>query len=128
MGKGGVISKEKRGSRSKKLQMLIPLPAIVRRINEKKPRDKRMGSRAMVHVAAQVEYLCRLLMEDTCLRVKDGSSKTVNVKHLAQSLNDHTTPFYGVFNNRVACVYTTKDTDANEDENAQESAVIVDEE
>jgi hypothetical protein len=121
MGKGPVIPKEKRGGRSRKLRLAIPLPALTKRINERKPRDKRMGTRAIVTTAALIEYLCRLLMEDACARVRDGASKTLNVKHIAQSLSDPNTDFYGIFSTRVACVYTTLETDVNEEEDAADA-------
>jgi histone H3/H4 len=121
MGKGSVIPKEKRGGRSKKLQLAIPLPALTKRINERKPRDKRMGTRAIVTTAGLIEYLCRLLMEDACARVKEGSSKTLNVKHIARSLSDPSTNFYNIFSARVACVFTTPETDVNEEEDAADA-------
>lgn len=125
MGRGGSgddTKQKKRGSRSRKLQLLLPTSAISRMIKERKPRSKRVGDRAIAYTAALVEHFCRMLMEDACGRVKNSTAKTINVQHLAQSLNDPNTPFHGIFNARVACVFTSKDTDADNAEAEQVEA------
>ncbi len=121
MGKGESVNKgKKRGSRSSKLQMLIPYAAIKKRVLKFKPRDKRLGDATVASIAAIIEALCRPLFEDACKRVGEGHM--LNVKHLAQSLNDRSSPVYGLFTNRVACVYTTPDVDANATDAALEAA------
>lgn len=125
MGKGQVEEK-KRGSRSKKLQLSIPLPAVVARMKLRKPRKKRVSDRAYVVTAAHLEYLCRMLMEDACALVDTTKEKTLNVKHIARALNDTSTKHYGIFNTRVACINTSQETNANEDDhdNAEQEEIV----
>ena len=101
--------KKNRKSRSKKLDLDISLPAIQKIVIRYKPYGKRVGARTICHIAAQIKAILEPFMELACSHVKEGHM--LNVKHMAQALNDPTSPIYGMLTHRVACVNPIKDTE-----------------
>lgn len=105
MGRGSKTGERK--SRSKRLGLGISVSAVQRIVNRLKPFEKRVGSRSVAHLAAQIDAAIQLLARDVHARAKE--KQMINVQHLAQSLNDPTTDFHGLFANRVAGVFTVPD-------------------